>query len=94
MPRWLYLFPLVFVQVGYVVFAAIFLVLRRRSREKTRKSDPRSVLAIFIQALGFVLAWAIGRKPFTPFLPFDWRAQFVVAALIILIVVTSLAFIS
>lgn len=93
MPRWLYLFPLVFVQVGYVIFAAIFLVLRRRSREKTRKSDPVSVVAILIQALGFVLTWSIGRKPFTPFLPFDWRAQFFVAALIVLLVICSLVFI-
>ena len=61
MPRWLYLWPLNFVIVGFLVFAAIFLLMAKQSRDKTRKADPRSIVAIFIQALAFALAWTIAR---------------------------------
>src|SRR5205823_11264416 len=94
MPHWLYLWPLDIVIVGFVVFGAIFLLRAKRSRDKTRKADPRSFIAIFIQALAFAIAWTIVRKPFTPFLPIDWRAQYFVAAVIVLIVVASLSFVT
>ena len=94
MPHWLYLWPLNFVIVGFVVFGAIFLLMAKRSRDKTRKADPRSIIAIFIQALAFAIAWTIVRKPFTPFLPIDWRAQYFVAAIIVLLVLTSLIFVT
>jgi protein-S-isoprenylcysteine O-methyltransferase Ste14 len=93
MPRWLYLWPLNFVIVGFVVFGAIFL-LAKRSHDKTRKADPRSIIAIFIQALAFAIAWTIVRKPFTPFLPIDWRAQYFVVAIIVLVVLASLIFVT
>jgi protein-S-isoprenylcysteine O-methyltransferase Ste14 len=94
MPRWLYLWPLNFVIVGFVVFAAIFLLMAKRSHDKTRKADSRSIIAIFIQALAFAIAWVIVRKPFTPFLPIDWRAQYFVAAIIVLLVLASLLFVT
>ncbi len=94
MPRWLYLWPLTFVEIGYITFGAIFLLLRKRSRDQTRKSDRISILAMFIQALGFVLAWIIARKPFTPFLPVDWHAQYFVVALMVMLVIGSLIFIA
>jgi protein-S-isoprenylcysteine O-methyltransferase Ste14 len=94
MPRWLYLWPLHFVEIGYIVFGAIFLFMRNRSRGKTRKADRSSVIAIFIQALAFAIAWMITRKPFTPFLPVDWRAQYIVATLIVFLVFASLIFIA
>ncbi|PYL49077.1 MAG: hypothetical protein DMF40_02985, partial [Verrucomicrobia bacterium] len=90
MPRWLYLWPLNFVIAGFVVFGAIFFFMAKRSRDKTRRADPRSIIAIFIQALAFAIAWMIGRKPFTPFLPIDWRAQYIVAAITVLLVIASL----
>jgi protein-S-isoprenylcysteine O-methyltransferase Ste14 len=93
MPRWLYLWPLNFLIVGFVVFAAIFLLVAKPSRDKIRRADPRSIIAIFIQALAFALAWTIARKPFTPFLPIDWRAQYILAAMIVLLVVASLIFV-
>ena len=94
MPHWLYLWPLNFVIVGFVVFAAIFLLMAKQSRDKTRRADPRSIIAIFIQALAFAIAWMIGRKPFTPFLPIDWRAQYIVTAIIVLLVIASLIFVT
>jgi protein-S-isoprenylcysteine O-methyltransferase Ste14 len=94
MPRWLYLWPLNFVIVGFVVFGAIFLLMAKRSRDKTRKADPRSIIAIFIQALAFAIAWMIVRKPFTPFLPIDWRAQYFVAAIIVVLILASLIFVT
>ena len=94
MPHWLYLWPLNFVIAGFVVFGAIFFFMARRSRDKTRRADPRSIIAIFIQALAFAIAWMIGRKPFTPFLPIDWRAQYIVAAIIVLLVLASLIFVT
>ena len=94
MPHWLYLWPLNFVIVGFVVFGAIFLLRAKRSRDKTRKADPRSIIAIFIQALAFAIAWTIVRKPFTPFLPIDWRAQYFVVAIIVLVVLASLIFVT
>jgi protein-S-isoprenylcysteine O-methyltransferase Ste14 len=94
MPRWLYLWPLNFVIVSFVVFSAIFLRLAKRSRDKTTRADWRSIIAIFIQALAFAIAWTIARKPFTPFLPIDWRTQYIVAALIVLLVLASLIFVT
>ena len=94
MPRWLYLWPLNFVIVGFVVFGAIFLLMANRSRDKTRKADPRSIIAIFIQALAFAIAWTIVRNPFTPFLPIDWRAQYFVDAIIVVLVLASLIFVT
>ena len=84
MPRWLYLWPLHFVEIGYIIFGAIFLLARERSHGKTKKADRVSIVAIFIQALAFAIAWTIARKHFTPFLPMvDWRAQYLVATLIV-----------
>ena len=94
MPNWLYLWPLNFLIVGFVVFAAIFLLMAKPSRDKTRRADPRSIIAILMQALAFALAWTIARKPFTPFLPIDWRAQYIVAAMIVLLVLASLIFVA
>jgi protein-S-isoprenylcysteine O-methyltransferase Ste14 len=94
MPRWLYLWPLNFVIVGFVVFGAIFLLTAKRSRDNTRKADPRSIIAIFIQGLAFAIAWMIVRKPFTPFLPIDWHAQYFVAAIMVLLVFASLIFVT
>ena len=90
MPHWLYLWPLNFVRVSFVVLAAIFLLTTRRSRDKTRRADRRSIIAIFIQALAFVIAWLTVRKPFTPFLPVNWHAQYFVDAIILLVVLASL----
>jgi hypothetical protein len=39
MPRWLYLWPLHFVEIGYIIFGAIFLLARERSHGKTKKAD-------------------------------------------------------
>ena len=94
MPRWLYLWPLTFVIVGFAAFCAIFFLMVKRSRDKTRKADPRSIIAIFIQAFAFAIAWMIMRKPFTPFLPIDWRAQYLVVAIIVLVVLASLIFVT
>jgi protein-S-isoprenylcysteine O-methyltransferase Ste14 len=94
MPRWLYLWPLNFVIVSFIVFGAIFLLMAKRSRDKTTKADPRSIIAIFMQGLAFAIAWMIGRQPFTPFLLIDWRAQYFVAAFTVLLVLASLIFVT
>ena len=95
MPRWLYLWPLHFVQVGYVIFAVIFLVARKPSHGKIKKAERRSIPAMFIQGLGFILAWGIRRKPFTPFLStIDWRAQYFFAAWIVVFMIASLIFVA
>ena len=94
MPHWLYLWPLNFVIVSFVVFGAIFLFMVKRSRDKTTRADPHSIIAIFIQALAFAIAWTIVRKPFTPFLPIDWHAQYFVIAIMVLLVLTSLIFVT
>jgi hypothetical protein len=39
MPRWLYLWPLHFVEIGYIIFGAIFLIARERFHGKTKKAD-------------------------------------------------------
>ena len=94
MPPWLYLWPLNLVAADYLAFGAIFLFMRKRSRGKTRKADRSSVIAIFIQALAFAITWMIPRKPYTPFLPVDWYAQYIVAAVIIVLVLASLIFVA
>ena len=94
MPRWLYLWPLHFVEIGYIIFGAIFLLARERSDGKTKKADRVSIVAMVIQALAFAIAWTIARKHFTPFLPMvDWRVQYLVATLIVVLVIASLIFV-
>ena len=94
MPPWLYLWPLNFVAVAYLAFGAIFLFMRKRSHGRTKKADRRSIIAIFVQALAFAIAWMLPRKPFTAFLPIDWRAQYIVATLIFILVLASLIFVA
>lgn len=94
MPRWLYLVPLQIVMIGWFVLGVIFVLLRKRSRDKTRKANPASITTIILQGVGFGAAWSISRPQFTPFLPFDWRAQYLVAAVIFLLVISSICFIA
>jgi protein-S-isoprenylcysteine O-methyltransferase Ste14 len=94
MPHWLYLWPLNFVASGYLAFGVIFLFMRTRSRGKTRKADRSSVIAILVEAFAFAIAWMIARKPFTPFLPVDWHAQYIVAAITVVLVLASLIFVA
>ena len=94
MPRWLYLWPLNFVHVSFAVLAVIFLLTTKRSRDKTKRADRSSIIAIFIQAFGFVITWVTARKPFTPFLPGDWHAQYVIASIIVVLVLASLIFVA
>lgn len=75
---------------GWLLFGSIFLFLRTRSRDRTRKADPASFATIILQGVGFGVAWSVSRPKFTPFLPVDWRAQYVVALLILLLVIASI----
>src|SRR2546423_13054703 len=68
--------------------------MHKPSRGKTKKAERRSIIAIFIQALAFAIVWMIPRKPFTPFLPVNWHAQYVVAALVVVLVLASLIFVA
>jgi protein-S-isoprenylcysteine O-methyltransferase Ste14 len=94
MPRWLYFVPLQIVIIGWFAFGLIFFSLRKRSRDKTRKADRASIATIILQGVGFGAAWSISRPQFTPFLPFDWHVQYLVAVLILLLVVSSIWFIA
>ena len=94
MPGWLYSVPLQLVAASWFVFGVIFLFLRRGSRDKTRKIDRTSIVSIILQGVGFGVAWSVTRPKFTPFLPIDWRAQYFVAAFIVLLDLASLCFIA
>jgi protein-S-isoprenylcysteine O-methyltransferase Ste14 len=95
MNRWLYLVPLMTVVVGWVVFVLIFAVRKRGGgregpQDAPRKADAMSFWGIGLQMAGFAMVWSVGRRPFTPVVPVGVMGQWVIAAVVVVLVPVSL----
>ncbi|HMF95956.1 MAG TPA: isoprenylcysteine carboxylmethyltransferase family protein [Vicinamibacterales bacterium] len=72
---------LALVILSWLVFAAVFLTHKRPSRRESVKKDRRSALGIVLQAVAFLLIWAIQRPMFAPIVPMPPAVETVVGAL-------------
>ena len=55
--------------VGWIVFAALFLLQKKPKREKATHQERISVVGIAIQGLAYAAVWMLERPRFTPILP-------------------------
>ncbi|HAK07267.1 MAG TPA: hypothetical protein DCO65_08410 [Spartobacteria bacterium] len=88
-PSLLYLIQTYTVLAGWILFAVIFLFRRKQTPEKSKKSEPASIIGIILQGIALGLVW-LGRPPLTPILPLGVWFEIFAAVLAILLVIASL----
>ena len=84
----LHLISVYSLQIGWILFGAIFIFRKRWPRDKTRKRDPASVLGIIIQTLSLFPVWMLARRSHT-LLPLGFWFQLLSTILVVVIVVVS-----
>lgn len=88
--RVLYLVSLYTFEIGWLALAAIFIFRRKRSRDKTEKTDRASITGIVLQTLALALVWSMPRRRYMSILPFGLWFQFLTSVLVIVLVTVSL----
>jgi protein-S-isoprenylcysteine O-methyltransferase Ste14 len=88
-PSLLYLIQTYTVLAGWILFAVIFLFRRKQTPEKSKKSEPASIIGIILQGIALGLVW-LRRPPLTPILPLGVWFEIFAAVLAILLVIASL----
>ena len=66
--RVLHLLMLAVVMLGWILFAAIFLLRKRPPQAQERRRDRASIIGIAIQCVGYAIVWSKRRPPLTPLL--------------------------
>jgi protein-S-isoprenylcysteine O-methyltransferase Ste14 len=84
----LHLISVYALEIGWLLFGAIFLFRKRWPRDKTRKRDPGSVLGIIIQTLSLFVIWMFPRRSYTLF-PVGFWLQLLNTIFVTLIVLVS-----
>ncbi|HJX99003.1 MAG TPA: isoprenylcysteine carboxylmethyltransferase family protein [Chthoniobacterales bacterium] len=84
----LHLISVYILQIGWILFGAIFIFRKRWPRDKTRKRDPASVLGILIQTSSLFAVWMFARRSHT-LLPLGFWFQLLSTALVVVIVAVS-----
>ena len=84
----LHLISVYALEIGWLLFGAIFLFRKRWPRDKTRKRDPASVLGIIIQTLSLFVIWMFPRRSYTLF-PVGFWLQLLNTIFVTLIVLVS-----
>jgi protein-S-isoprenylcysteine O-methyltransferase Ste14 len=88
--RVLHLVSLYAFKIGWIAFGAIFIFRKKWARDKTRKSDPASIVGIFVQALSLFAVWITPRRHETSLPPLGFWFQFLSTIIVIVLVVVSL----
>ena len=86
----LYLISLYAFEIGWIAFGAIFIFRKKWSRDKTRKSDPASIIGIAVQTLSLFAVWMMPRRHQTTILPLGLWFQFLSTILVVAIIIVSL----
>lgn len=86
--RALHLISVYALQIGWILFGAIFIFRKRWSRDKTRKRDPASVLGVLIQTSSLFAVWMLPRRGDT-ILPLGFWVQLLSTILVVVIVLVS-----
>jgi protein-S-isoprenylcysteine O-methyltransferase Ste14 len=79
---------LVVVLACWFVFAVTFLLRKKPSVTSDRKRDPSSIFGVVLQALSYLIVWAVRRPIFTSFVPFS---KAIASVLEIIAVVSAIA---
>jgi len=77
-------------EIGWIAFGAIFIFRKKWSRDKTRKSDPASIIGIAVQTLSLPAVWIMPRRHQAAILPLGFWFQFLSTILVVAIVIVSL----
>src|SRR5713101_2221869 len=85
----LYLISLYDFEIGWVAFGAIFILRKKWSPDKTRKSDRASIVGIVVQTLSLPAVWMMPRQQAT-ILPLGFWFQFLSTILVVAVVIVSL----
>ena len=86
----LHLISLYAFEIGWIAFGAIFILRKKWSRDKTRKSDRASLIGIFVQTLSLFAVWMNPRRHFSTILPLGYWFQFLSTILVVAIIIVSL----
>ena len=86
----LYLISLYTFEIGWIVYALIFIFRKKWSRDKTRKADRASIIGIFVQTLSLFAVWMMPRQHQASILPLGFWFQVLSAILVVAIVIVSL----
>jgi protein-S-isoprenylcysteine O-methyltransferase Ste14 len=81
-------------EIGWIAFGAIFILRKKWSRDKTRKSDRASLVGIAIQTLSLPAVWMMPRQHQTAILPLGHWFEFLNTILVVVVVIVSLWMIS
>ena len=88
--RALYLISLYTFEIGWIVYALIFLLSSKGSLEKAKRADPASIGGIIFQTLSYVMVWSLPRRHETPLFPLGLSFQFLSTILVVVIIILSL----
>src|SRR5213082_2049906 len=88
--RALYLISLYTFEIGWIVYALIFLLSSKGSLEKAKRADPASIGGIIFQTLSYVMVWSLPRRHETPLFPLGLWFQFLSTILVVVIIILSL----
>lgn len=89
--RSLHLFMFAVVMLGWILFAAIFLLRKRPPQQaKEQKRARASMIGILIQAVAYSIVWSRRRPPSTPLLSQNIFLEIILGLLIVALVIGSL----
>jgi protein-S-isoprenylcysteine O-methyltransferase Ste14 len=88
--NYLYGVPLATVLVGWVAFALMVLLRKRRRGAAVGKRDPASVIGILLVMGGFCAVGSMGRRPLVPIVPMRTVLWTAVAVAVVVLVPASL----
>src|SRR5207248_10525177 len=92
--RALYLISLYTFEIGWIVYALIFLLSSKGSLENAKRADPASIGGIIFYTPSYVMVWSLPRRHETPLFPFGLLVQFPSTILAVLTIILSLRMIS
>lgn len=75
-------------QIGWILFGAIFIFRKRWPSDKTQKREPASIIGIVVQTLSLFPVWMFARRSHT-LLPLGFWFQLLSTVLVVLIVAVS-----
>jgi hypothetical protein len=89
-PRILHLLTFYTVTIGWICFAAIFLLRRRAPRDKTKSANRGSILGIVIQSAALFTVWSIGQRNQMSIFSGIAGSDLVLLAIVLILVTSSL----
>ena len=80
------------VMVCWCVFASTFLLRRKPAAAPDQKRDPRSIPGVLLQALSYMIVWAVHRPLFSAFIP-SRTAAIILGLFAVAVAIASVVFV-